>query len=83
MNRALSFCNYRIRDEIGMKLQKLCMLHAESLHLDVFSTVNIMVSDVCVGSVQNLYLTGSFLPLTTTPPLALVLSNYHKSVEVG
>ena len=83
MNRALSFCNYIIRNEIGMKLQKLCMLHAESLHLDVSSTVNIMVSDVCVDSVQNLYLTGSFFPLTSIPPLPLVLSNYHKSVEVG
>ena len=76
-----------------MKLQKLFMLHAGSprfpdsgttnLHLDVSSPVNIMVSDVCVGNVQNLYLTGSSLPLTTTPPLPFIPSNYHKSVQAS
>ena len=76
-----------------MKLQKLCMLHAGSprfpdsrttnLYLDASFAVNIMISDVCVGSVQNLCLTGSSLPLTTTPPLPFIPSNYHNSVQVG
>ena len=91
MIRALSFCNYSIRGEIGMKLQKLCMLHAgypcfpdsgtTNLHLDVSSAVNINVSDVCVGSVQNMYLTGFSLPLTATPPIPFVPSNYRKSIQ--
>ena len=76
-----------------MKLEKLCMLHAGCPHfpdsvttnhnLDISSAENIMVSYICVGSVQNLYLTGFSLPLTTTPPLPFVLSTYHNSVQVG